>query len=65
MADKLENLKKDLRSVLLTEKNGIHIGRLDREYRDMIGCGIAFNRSQFPTLESFLMSIPDTVSITK
>ena len=65
MADKLESLKKDLRSVLLTEKNGIAINRLDREYRDVTGSGIEFNRSEHRNLQSFLETIPDTVRIVK
>lgn len=65
MADQLESLKTDLRSVLLTEKNGIDIHRLDREYRDVTGGSISYNRAQYRSLEAFLLTIPDTVRIQK
>ena len=32
----LEKTKKQLRSVLLSEKNGVAAERLDREYRDLV-----------------------------
>ena len=65
MADELESLKSDLRSVLLTEKNGILISRLDREYRDVMGDSIRYDRKQHRSLESFLLTLPDTVRIAK
>lgn len=65
MADKLESMKSDLRSLLLTEKNGILIGRLDHVYQEVMGEGIDYDRKKYRTLESYLSTLSDTVRITK
>lgn len=62
---RLESLKSDIRSVLLTEKNGVSISRLDREFMDVMGCRIEYDRRQYGSLEAFLLTLPDTVRITK
>ena len=66
MDDKLENLKTDLRSLLLTEKSGISIKRLDQEYREVTGGGIEYDRKKHRSLETFLIEeLPDAVRIER
>ena len=59
----LERTKKQLRSVLLSEKGGVAADQLERDYRDLVGETIPTRRLGFPTLEAFLRSLPDTCSI--
>ena len=65
MANKLESLKRDLRVLLSIKKNGILIGQLKCEYRQVTGSTIEYDRKQYQSLEAFLLSLPDTVKITK
>ena len=65
MANKLESLKRDLRVLLSIEKNGILIDQLKREYRQVTGSTIEYDRKQHQSLEAFLLSLPDMVKITK
>lgn len=58
-----QSLRKDLRSVLMSEKDGIEITRLNSEFNDLIGKNIQFDRNRYPTLESFLMTLTDTCRI--
>ena len=60
----LEQTKKNLRSVLLSEKYGVLLDRLEREYYDLLGQTIPITQLGFHNVESFLRSIPDVCSIT-
>ena len=59
----LERTKKQLRSVLLSEKGGVAADQLERDYKDLVGETIPTRSLGFPTLEAFLRSLPDTCSI--
>ena len=37
MSDLLEKTKRNLRSVLISEKGGVAADRLERDYRDLVG----------------------------
>ena len=72
----LERVKKQLRSVLISEKNGVAIDRLQSDYQDLVrpsllfsiffaqvGQSIPFVSLGFPSLESLLRSLPDVCSL--
>lgn len=61
----LDQFKKDLRSVLISEKGGIHISRVNAEYRDLVGENIKYNYRNYPNLESYLLTLTDTCRIRR
>ena len=56
-----ESVKKILRSVLLSSKEGVPVGRLQAEYRSLCGEPIPHRALGHPGLEDFLRSIPAVV----
>lgn len=60
-----ESFKQDLRSVLMSEKNGVNILRLNLDYRDLVGKNIDFDRRLYADLESFICTLTDTCYISK
>ncbi|KAK7929331.1 hypothetical protein WMY93_005726 [Mugilogobius chulae] len=62
MADS-ESIKKMLRSVLQSSKNGVFINSLQAEYRSFCGETIPLKRLGFSSLEEYLRSIPSVVRL--
>ncbi|XP_033121614.1 tudor domain-containing protein 7-like [Anneissia japonica] len=60
-----EDVKKLLRSLLISQKGGVPLQLLASDYRSLIGDHIPFNRFGFRTLEEYLKSIPDVVTIQR
>ncbi|CAL8333172.1 unnamed protein product [Lota lota] len=58
-----DSVKKMLRSVLLSSKEGVPIGRLQTDYRSLCGEQIPHRRLGYPGLEDFLRSIPSVVRL--
>ncbi|XP_059903041.1 tudor domain-containing protein 7A-like isoform X2 [Gadus macrocephalus] len=58
-----ESIKKMLRSVLLSSKEGVSIGRLQTEYRSLCGELIPHSKLGHHSLEDFLRSIPSVVRL--
>uniref|UniRef100_A0A8C5KHT7 Tudor domain-containing protein 7 n=1 Tax=Jaculus jaculus TaxID=51337 RepID=A0A8C5KHT7_JACJA len=56
-------ISKMLRAVLQSHKNGIALPRLQGEYRSLTGDWIPFKQLGYPTLESYLRSVPAVVRI--
>ena len=63
--NELERFKTDLRSVLLQAKSGIPMHRLNSEYRDLMGSNIQYDRRLYQTLDSYLLTMPDTVKLRR
>ena len=59
----LERVKKNLRPTLISQKGGVTLDRLNRDYSELMGEGIPFRNLQFQTMEAFLQSIPDVCSL--
>ena len=59
----MDSFKKDLRGVLIAEKNGIPIDNLNREYKELTGEDITWDLNQFSSLYQFLLSLDDTCLI--
>ncbi|XP_033640298.1 uncharacterized protein LOC117300681 [Asterias rubens] len=64
-ASKKESVNRNLRSVLITEKAGVALNRLQGEYQALLGETIPFKEFGFPSLEAYLKSIPAVVSIRR
>ena len=65
MAEKAEVLRKTksmLRSVLLSAPRGVVSRRMQSEYQSLTGKTIPYKELGYPTLESFLDSIPDVIA---
>ena len=65
MAEKAEVLRKTksmLRSVLLSAPRGVVSRRLQSEYQSLTGRAIPYKELGYPTLESFLESIPEVIA---
>uniref|UniRef100_A0A3Q1ESJ4 Tudor domain containing 7 a n=1 Tax=Acanthochromis polyacanthus TaxID=80966 RepID=A0A3Q1ESJ4_9TELE len=62
MADS-ESIKKMLRSVLQSSKNGVSINNLQSEYRSLCGEAIPLKKLGFSKLEDYLRSIPSVVRL--
>ncbi|XP_064480860.1 tudor domain-containing protein 7-like isoform X2 [Ornithodoros turicata] len=54
-----------LRSVLSSEKNGVPVVSLEKEYRLLIGHRIPYRNLGFNSLQSFLESLPDVVRLCR
>nr|XP_026691845.1 uncharacterized protein LOC100183257 [Ciona intestinalis] len=59
----LENVKKNLRSVLLSSKQGIVAKHLQREYRELNGEFIPHQKLSFCSLEEFIRSLSDVCRV--
>ena len=59
----LVETQKSIKSLLLTEKNGLIATALEQEYEGIIGDKIPFSQLGFESCLSFLESIPDTVEL--
>jgi hypothetical protein len=55
----LERVKKNLRPTLISQKGGVSLDRLNRDYSELMGEGIPFRQLQFQSMETFIHSIPD------
>ncbi|XP_022091108.1 uncharacterized protein LOC110979538 [Acanthaster planci] len=62
-ASKLEMVNRTLRGVLLSEKGGVAINRVQGDYRDFTGTSLPFKEFGYASLEAFLRSIPNVVSL--
>ncbi|XP_077574664.1 tudor domain-containing protein 7A [Stigmatopora nigra] len=58
-----ETIKKDLRSVLQSSKEGVEAKNLQFEYKSLVGEEIPFHKLGFKHLEDFLRSIPSVVRL--
>ena len=61
----IAEIKKNLRSTLLPNKNGLVLGVLEAEYRHFFGEDIPFRRLGFKDLVTFLSNLPDVMTICK
>ena len=59
----MDSFRKDLRGVLIADKNGIPIHRLNREYKDLTGEDIKWDYKQYHSLHDFLLSLSDACEI--
>lgn len=59
----MDLFKKDLRSVLIADQQGIPIQRLNKEFRDLTGENIEWDQKVYATLKDFLLTIPDACII--
>ncbi|XP_038051619.1 uncharacterized protein LOC119724583 [Patiria miniata] len=64
-ASKLEMVCRTLRGVLLSEKGGVAIHRLQGDFRELTGTPLQFKEFGYPSLEAFLQSIPHVVSLQR
>ncbi|CAN7998921.1 unnamed protein product, partial [Ixodes hexagonus] len=64
MADS-DEVKTILSSILVSEKNGLTLPALDGEYRSMNGAGIPFKSLGYATLQAYVGSIPDAVTLRR
>ncbi|KAL4217941.1 Tudor domain-containing protein 7 [Mactra antiquata] len=64
-AEKLQQVKSMVRSVLLSVKEGVPAARLQRDYEDMVGEAIPFRKFGFSSFENFILGIPDVVRIDR
>ncbi|XP_071942387.1 tudor domain-containing protein 7-like [Antedon mediterranea] len=60
-----EDVKKLLRSLLISQKGGVPLQLLASDYRSLIGDHIPYTRFGFRSLEEYLQSIPDVVRIQR
>ena len=65
MSEDITKIKKNLRCTLLPFKNGLSPGGLEVEYHRFLEEDIPFRRLGFKDLITFLISIPDVVTIGK
>ncbi|KAM6971812.1 tudor domain-containing protein 7A [Aplochiton taeniatus] len=56
-----ESIKKMLRAVLQSNKDGVSINRIQVEYRSLCGEVIPHRQLGYPTIEGYLRSIPNVV----
>ncbi|GFW58127.1 uncharacterized protein TNCV_2742722 [Trichonephila clavipes] len=54
-----------LKSVVQSCKGGVPLNRLDKDYRAFIGKNIPFKELGYDSLENFIRSIPDVISLKK
>lgn len=62
MSEEIDDVKKVLRSLLVTVPNGMCVTELQREFRQMEGRNIPCGR--FNSIIEFLDSIPETVRVS-
>ena len=63
-ATELEKCKKYLRATLLASKGGILANKVYEMYQEQVGSGIPYRQFNYPSLETFLQSMPDVCRIT-
>ncbi|KAK3507703.1 hypothetical protein QTP70_034715 [Hemibagrus guttatus] len=61
----VELVKKMLRAVLQSSRNGVALSRLQADYRALTGDSIPLAQLGFRSLENFLRSIPDVVHLRR
>ena len=54
-----EDLKKNVRSVLISNPKGVKIDQLHRDYRSLLGHPVDFRRCGFRNMVEFLEAMPD------
>ena len=59
----LERTRRNLRSVLMSEKLGVPLELLARDYRQLVGEDLPWTGLGFPTLQELLDSLPDVCSL--
>uniref|UniRef100_A0A336LW60 CSON003116 protein n=1 Tax=Culicoides sonorensis TaxID=179676 RepID=A0A336LW60_CULSO len=59
----MEEVKEDLRALLISASNGLSIQQLDKDYYNITGSNIPYGRFGYSSLHLFLKSIPDALSI--
>lgn len=59
--DRLTEVKKLIRSILIPQKNGYTIEQLSEDYFEMEGLGLPFQEFKYSSIIEFLKSMPDTV----
>ncbi|TDG51646.1 hypothetical protein AWZ03_002106 [Drosophila navojoa] len=60
----LSYVKKLIHSLVVSTPDRVTIERLERDYVNVEGCAVPFNKLGFKNIESLLRSIPDTVEST-
>ena len=63
-ATELEKCKKYLRAILLASKGGVMAHKVYEMYQEQVGTGIPYRQFNYPSLETFLQSMPDVCRIT-
>ena len=63
-ATELEKCKKYLRATLLASKGGVMAHKVYEMYQEQVGSGIPYRQFNYPSLETFLQSMPDVCRIT-
>jgi len=61
--EQLEKTKKHLRSVLISEKGGVALDRLERDYKELVGQSLPYKAFGFTKVAALLESIPDVCSL--
>ena len=61
--NKLKEAKQLIRSLLLTEKNGLILTALEKEFINLVGTKLPFKQFGFEDSISFLKSISDAVEV--
>ena len=61
--NKLKEAKQLIRSLLLTEKNGLILTALEKEYMNLVGTALPFKQFEFQDSLSFIKSISDAVEV--
>ncbi|XP_030246928.1 uncharacterized protein LOC108652777 [Drosophila navojoa] len=59
----LSYVKKLIHSLVVSTPDRVTIERLERDYVNVEGCAVPFNKLGFKNIESLLRSIPDTVEL--
>jgi len=54
-----DEIKKSLRSVLLSKAKGVEINRILGDYKFLVGKPLLYKQCGFDNLESFLQAVPD------
>jgi len=54
-----EDLKRDLRSVLLSKAGGVELDRISADYRKFVGTVLPFRQCGFDSIQSFIQAVPD------
>jgi len=63
--DSIEKTKKHLRSVLISEKGGVALDRLEMDYRELVGQSLPYQALGFHSTTALLEAIPDVCSLQR